>query len=282
MRNRTLLLSLLMLVASLGTMAQENTIVAKFFDGSGGYQVGDKIYLYIRPADGKTCTVTGAEPVEGDSVHYTLTDLTVTIAGDAAYVHFCSSQLYEYDAITDLQLNSTALNNLYVETYLGKSLDLSHVPNLWRLDAAYSNLESLDFSQCPKLYTAWLYQSQIKEEAMTRLVNSLPQWSWQEHSQTGSIYLLLDGRERYGGNYPPTNGMPTKEAIKGANAKGWDLIMFKGDGWQSIKPEDGTTGINSISLADQGNDEWYDLSGRRVPDTARGVLIHKGKKVIRR
>ena len=45
---------------------------------------------------------------------------------------------------------------------------------------------------------------------------------------------------------------------------------------------DETTGIGSVA-ADRAaeDDAWYDLSGRRLSaePTARGIYIHKGKKV---
>ena len=49
----------------------------------------------------------------------------------------------------------------------------------------------------------------------------------------------------------------------------------------SIVHEGGTTtGINAISSAAQREDEWYDLSGRRVAQPTKGLFIVNGKKVV--
>lgn len=42
-----------------------------------------------------------------------------------------------------------------------------------------------------------------------------------------------------------------------------------------------TTGINAVSSsADKTDAEWYDLSGRRVAQPAKGIYVKNGRKVI--
>ena len=49
----------------------------------------------------------------------------------------------------------------------------------------------------------------------------------------------------------------------------------------SIVHEGETTGINTVSSsADKMDGEWYDLSGRRVAQPAKGIYVKNGKKVI--
>ena len=49
----------------------------------------------------------------------------------------------------------------------------------------------------------------------------------------------------------------------------------------SIVFEGTTTGINAVSSsADKMDGEWYDLSGRRVAQPAKGIYVKNGKKVI--
>ena len=49
----------------------------------------------------------------------------------------------------------------------------------------------------------------------------------------------------------------------------------------SIVFEGETTGINTVSSsADKMDGEWYDLSGRRVAQPAKGIYVKNGKKVI--
>lgn len=49
----------------------------------------------------------------------------------------------------------------------------------------------------------------------------------------------------------------------------------------SIVHEGTTTGINAVSSsADKMDGEWYDLSGRRVAQPAKGIYVKNGKKVI--
>ncbi len=49
------------------------------------------------------------------------------------------------------------------------------------------------------------------------------------------------------------------------------------------KEIDTTNGINAVvnSQSKQGNDAVYDLSGRRVSSSQKGIVIVNGKKVIR-
>ena len=49
----------------------------------------------------------------------------------------------------------------------------------------------------------------------------------------------------------------------------------------SIVHEGETTGINAVSSAAANEDgEWYDLSGRRVAQPAKGIYVKNGKKVV--
>ncbi|MBQ9187612.1 MAG: FIVAR domain-containing protein, partial [Prevotella sp.] len=49
----------------------------------------------------------------------------------------------------------------------------------------------------------------------------------------------------------------------------------------SIVHEGETTGINAVSSsADKTDGEWYDLSGRRVAQPAKGIYVKNGRKVI--
>ena len=45
--------------------------------------------------------------------------------------------------------------------------------------------------------------------------------------------------------------------------------------------EDEATGISTVkTTADKMDGEWYDLSGRRVAQPAKGIYVKNGKKVI--
>ncbi|MBO5583033.1 MAG: hypothetical protein J5942_00895 [Prevotella sp.] len=42
-----------------------------------------------------------------------------------------------------------------------------------------------------------------------------------------------------------------------------------------------TTGISAVkTAADSKDGEWYDLSGRRVGQPAKGIYVKNGKKVV--
>ena len=48
-----------------------------------------------------------------------------------------------------------------------------------------------------------------------------------------------------------------------------------------ILPVGETAGINAvIAAADKMDGEWYDLSGRRVAQPAKGIYVKNGRKVI--
>ncbi|MDY6438143.1 MAG: hypothetical protein SPK85_03395 [Prevotella sp.] len=42
-----------------------------------------------------------------------------------------------------------------------------------------------------------------------------------------------------------------------------------------------TTGISTVKMAADSKDgEWYDLSGRRVGQPAKGIFVKNGKKIV--
>ncbi len=47
----------------------------------------------------------------------------------------------------------------------------------------------------------------------------------------------------------------------------------------TVKLVDRTTGISTLETR-TGNDVWYDLSGRKVNDTKKGLFIKNGRKVV--
>lgn len=65
--------------------------------------------------------------------------------------------------------------------------------------------------------------------------------------------------------------------IIGASGGYWTLLGLS----DPITVSNSATGIDSLTPDTNGDENWYDLSGRRVENPTNGIFIYKGKKVKR-
>ena len=166
------------------------------------------------------------------------------------------------------------------------SLDLSQNKILTELSCRDNQLTSLDVLQntalellycdrnkltalvLPKgmnrLEELFCYSNQIKGEAMTSLVESLPQ------AFGNGLFIVIDTADNNEQNEIST------DQVAEAKGKGWNVLNEDGTQYP------GTTDIHSIDNGELAIDNYYTLDGRKLQamPTVKGVYIVNGKKVV--
>ena len=166
------------------------------------------------------------------------------------------------------------------------SLDLSQNKILTELSCRDNQLTSLDVLQntalellycdrnkltalvLPKgmnrLEELFCYSNQIKDEAMTALVESLPQ------AFGNGLFIVIDTADNNEQNEIST------DQVAEAKGKGWNVLNEDGTQYP------GTTDIHSIDNGELAIDNYYTLDGRKLQamPTVKGVYIVNGKKVV--
>lgn len=168
--------------------------------------------------------------------------------------------------ITELDLSHcVALEWISVGNNRLTTLNVSNNPALKDLYCHGNQLTALDLSQNPKLEMLGIHQNQIGSASMGALIESLPTIT---EGGNGTIHAISDKDEQ---------NVITADQIAAAQAKGWKPMYFDSY-W---KPYDATA-INA-TLRDKGqmmNGARYNLSGQRVNDSYKGIVITNGKKFI--
>ena len=168
--------------------------------------------------------------------------------------------------ITELDLSQcTALEWIDCSHNQLKTLDVSKNPALKDLYCQDNQLTALDLSQNPKLESLSIQQNQIGSESMGALIESLPTIT---EVGNGTIHAISDKNEQ---------NVITDDQIAAAYAKGWTPMYFDSY-W---RPFDATA--ISATLRDKGqmmNNTRYNLSGQRVNESYKGIVITNGKKFI--
>lgn len=166
------------------------------------------------------------------------------------------------------------------------SLDLSQNKILTELSCRDNQLTSLDVLQntalellyCDRnkltalvlpegmnrLEELFCYSNQIKDEAMTALVESLPQ------AFGNGLFIVIDTADNNEQNEIST------DLVAEAKGKGWNVLNEDGTQYP------GTTDIHSIDNGELAIDNYYTLDGRKLQamPTVKGVYIVNGKKVV--
>ncbi|MFR6435087.1 InlB B-repeat-containing protein [Porphyromonas sp.] len=132
--------------------------------------LGEKIGLAIK-ANGSV-TIIGVQEsaqTDGYSKYYTLTSQTITIRGNVTYLYCQDNQLTSLN-----DSGCTSLTELDCSYNQLTSLDVSGCTALIWLYCSNNQLTSLDVSKNTALTLFYCYNNRINGEAMTKLVNSLP------------------------------------------------------------------------------------------------------------
>ena len=144
-------------------------------------------------------------------------------------------------------------------------LDVSNNPALKDLYCHGNQLTALDLSQNPKLEMLGIHQNQIGSASMGALIESLPTIT---EGGNGTIHAISGKDEQ---------NVITADQIAAAYAKGWTPMYFDSY-WTPFE----ATAISAV-LRDKGqmmNGARYNLSGQRVNDSYKGIVITNGKKFI--
>ena len=163
---------------------------------------------------------------------------------------------------------NVALKTLYCDKNELQSLDVSQNVALETLDCSTNQLMSLNVSNNTVLRYLDCYRNQIAGEAMTSLVNSLPQ-----NETKSSLYIY---HEEEDGN------ICTKAQVAVAKDKGWTPYYYDTTEkeWKEYEGCDESASITLPKLKN-GTAIIYTLHGQKVTSPVRGgIYILNGKKVV--
>ncbi len=210
--------------------------------------VGEQIMLAMRPVEGQTVIAEGLKEsliLDGKGHLYTLTSQTVTLRGNLTRL-LCDGAVdmntppSHENQLTRLDINCETLTLLSCSGNPLTSLDLSHARALTTLVCYENKLTQLDLSPCTKLTGLGVgenllthldvshnselqildcYGNQIKGEAMTELINGLPDRRGKEHG----MFRVIGLDAKTDGN------ICLKSDVAIAKGKNWSVQSFSGD-----------------------------------------------------
>ena len=210
--------------------------------------VGEQIMLAVRPIKGQTVIAEGLKEsliLDGKGHLYTLTSQTVTLRGNLTLLQ-CDGAVdvdtppSHENQLTSLDINCETLTRLFCSGNQLTSLDLSHARALTILVCYENKLTQLDLSPCTKLIGLGVgenllthldvshngelqaldcYGNQIKGEAMTELVNGLPD----RRGKEPGMFQVIGQDAQTDGN------ICLKSDVAIAKGKNWSVQTFSGD-----------------------------------------------------
>ncbi len=210
--------------------------------------VGEQIMLAVSPVEGQTVIAEGLKEsliLDGTGHLYTLTSQTVTLRGNLILLQCDGAVDMETppsheNQLTSLDINCETLTLLSCSGNPLTSLDLSHARALTALACYENKLTQLDLSPCTKLTELGVgenllthldvshnrelqfldcYGNQIKGEAMTALVNGLPD----RRGKVSGIFQVIGNNAKTDGN------ICLKSDVAIAKGKNWSVQSFSGD-----------------------------------------------------
>ena len=113
---------------------------------------------------------------------------------------------------------NTALISLSCDDNNLTSLDVSNCPELSTLGCFFNKLTSLDISKNPKLKFLDCGINKINAEEMSKIINSLPDWSKQAEEGYGRLIINA--------NSSLDENEITEEDVKIAKKKNWEVLTF--------------------------------------------------------
>ena len=210
--------------------------------------VGEQIMLAVSPVEGQTVIAEGLKEsliLDGKGHLYTLTSQTVTLQGNLTLL-LCDGAVdletppSHENQLTSLDINCETLTLLSCSGNPLTSLDLSHARALTALACYENKLTQLDLSSCTKLTVLGVgnnqlthldvshngelqfldcYGNQIKGEAMTALVNGLPD----RRGKEPGMFQVIGQDAKTDGN------ICLKSDVAIAKGKNWSVQAFSGD-----------------------------------------------------
>ncbi len=137
------------------------------------------------------------------------------------------------------------------------------------LDCSYNQLTALYLSMNTALTELYCYKNKLDAAAIETIISNL---STIEEGYFAPVMLPAE----------ETNTLPTKEQVAAAKAKGWTTLYNDGSSWEAY--EGVSTGIGKVV----GDIKWdenapiYNTKGHRVGKNYKGVIIYKGKKILKK
>ena len=222
-----------------------------------------------------------------------LTSLDVSNNTALEYLLCKNNQLTSLDLSKNTEL-------MYLDCHQNQltSLDVSMLPNLKYLNCNSNQLSTLDVSKNSALEQLFCYQNQltaldvsanntalyyiviynnnINETEMGKLVESLPTVTPSGDRESGTLVVI----DKMNGD----NNVISTEQVAAAKAKNWKVQAFVDMVGSSKKYEDyeGTTpvGIDTLIAQPSRNQSIFNVAGQQQSTLRRGVNIVGGKKVL--
>lgn len=177
--------------------------------------------------------------------------------------------------------NAPELTELKCPVNMLEELTLTNSTKLEFLQCCFNKLTSLDFS-LPNLHKLHIHMNQIGEEAMTRLINNLP-----DNGRDNYVVLDMHDSEEEG------NFRITQELFELAKAKKWqpywaifsdyncNFYLENNLSYQNIKYSLSNVGISDV-LMESPHCEVYNINGQRIiSPSQKGLYIRNGKKYVK-
>ena len=150
------------------------------------------------------------------------------------------------------------------------TLTVSDNPAISNLQCYNNKITSLDVSSCTALQNLYCYGNNINADEMQKLINSLPTVT---NGNFRPVYIPSE----------ETNAIITNEQVKTAKAKGWTTYYFDKDSNTWKEYEGNTAGVQLLENRKNPSDiVLYNLKGQRVDNNIKGIVIYKGKKLLRK
>ncbi len=191
---------------------------------------------------------------------------TLDVSKNTALMSF---ECYDCQLTTLDVTKNTALRYLYCSYNQLTTLDVTKNTALRYLECYNNQLTTLDISKNVKLTSLDCRNNKLDTSAIESIVNNLPT------TEYGGLYTVGVPEEE-------TNALITKEQVAKAKAKGWTTYYYNGSDWVEYE---GTTGIGKVVIGDiecDDNTPIYNTKGQRVGKNYKGVIIYKGKKILKK
>lgn len=167
--------------------------------------------------------------------------------------------------------NNTSLTKLYCNNNQLSILDVSNNTDLKELNCCWNQLTKLDISNNTYLNLLLFAGNIISEEAMDVLIKGLPQRTQNTSAWIGVVDLTIESE----GN------VCTSPQVTTAKERGWSVRAHTGNGGWSLYEGSVPSGIQGVSLDKNASASIYNLNGRRLIGTRKGINIIGGKKLLK-
>ena len=182
------------------------------------------------------------------------------------------TQLSKLDALSCT--DNTSLKKLYCykNAISGEQLLVYGCTALEDLRCYENKLTTIDLKDCTKLSSLMCYANNMTN--MDELISSL--YDRKNLSTKGALRGIYP-------NMATERNVITKKNVRDASQKGWKIYYFDNE-WALYEGSgiDITTGIAPIDNNTDDATPLYNLSGQRVDNNYKGIVVKKNKKVINR